>query len=295
MLSPRLLERLNEPNYLDLHLKALATLRGVAEPTWYDAQFLVIYEAARRFISLVRPDRLKAFERGFEILRTPRDFQIRKITNLLDASIRSLVKEAVDEIAENQLERHELTSFGRFVLHDHPFFTELQEELLPEVSRLAGCDLETGYNFLSLYGRHGKCDLHMDHPLSMFTLDYCIDTDVEWPIHFSKVIDWPSLDNLKEWGSSRIMEDPDLAFESHVIEPNDAVLFSGSAQWHYRDPIPPGGSATLLFFHFYPRGANDLVYFGSWPDRFDIPELEALCDIFAERYPQLEASGHALN
>ncbi len=295
MLSPRLLERLNEPNYLDLHLKALATLRGVSEPTWYDAQFLVIYEAARRFIALVRPDRLKTFEQGFEILRTPRGFQVRKISDLFDTSTRSLVKEAVDEITEKQLERHEIASFGRFVVHDHPFFTELQEDLLPKVSRLAGCELETGYNFLSLYGPQGKCDLHMDHPLSMFTLDYCIDTDVEWPIHFSKVVDWPNLDNLEEWDPQRIMEDSTLAFESHVIEPNDAVLFSGSAQWHFRDPIPSDGSATLLFFHFYPSGAIDLVYFGKWPSRFDIPELEALCDIFAERYPQLEAKGQTEN
>ena len=34
-----------------------------------------------------------------------------------------------------------------------------------------------------------------------------------------------------------------------LLEPNDAVLYSGTHSWHYR-PTTLAGSADLVFFHF---------------------------------------------
>lgn len=287
MLSPHLRERLKDADYRDLHLKAVGVLREVSKPNWYDAHFLMIFEAAKRFIDLVRPDRLDAFLEGFDVLLTPKDFGVREVSNVFPFETQKLIEETVASIASDHLKDHEITDFGRHVVHDHPYFTELQNSLTPRVSEWARCDLEPGYNFLSLYGSSGKCDLHMDHPLSMFTLDYCIDQNVQWPIHFSKVVDWPNLDIMQNWEPEGILNDPNMGFSGHVLEPGKAILFSGSSQWHYRDPIPSGGYCNLLFFHFFPKGAGDLVYFAEWPSRFDIPELGPLCDLFADTYPQL--------
>ena len=287
MLSPHIRERLKDPRYCDMHLKAVAVLRGVSGPKWYDAHFLTIYEAARRFIGIVRPERLKAFEESFEILRTPKDFQLQEVADLFDAATQSSIRQTIAEIASDRMEDHEITDFGRLVVHDHPFFTHLQQGVTARASEMAGCPLKPGYNFLSLYGSAGKCDLHMDHPLSMYTLDYCIDQNVEWPIYFSDILDWPDPETLRDWKPEVILADPAIRFEEKVLEPGQAIFFSGSGQWHYRKPIPRGGFSHLLFFHFYPEGAENLVHFAGWASRFDIPELEALCDIFAEEYPQL--------
>lgn len=291
MLSPHIRERLKDPSYCDLHLKAAATLRDVIPPKWYDSQFLTMYEAARRFIALVRPDRLKAFVDGFEILRTPKDFQVREIARIFSKETQALIQKTVREIAGGELEDHETTDFGRMVVHDHPYFTHLQREVTPLVNEMAGCELEPGYTFLSLYGESGKCDLHMDHPLAMYTLDYCIEQSVEWPIYFSKVLDWPEPYTLRDWSPQSIIADPEMRFEAKTLKPGHAILFSGSGQWHYRNRIPSQGFCNLLFFHFYPQGARDLVYFVGWPTRFEIPELEPLCDIFAEKYPQIVRQG----
>jgi hypothetical protein len=68
--------------------------------------------------------------------------------------------------------------------------------------------------------------------------------------------------------------DPAHVFTSHALKSGEALLFSGSSQWHYRDPLPRGGGfAHLLFFHFVPRGLGEVVEPQNWARVFDVPEL----------------------
>jgi hypothetical protein len=74
------------------------------------------------------------------------------------------------------------------------------------------------------------------------------DQSAPWPIHLSEVRPW-------------------------------LVVFSGSSQWHYRDPIDPAdGSAlcTLLFMHFIARGTADLLDPRHRAALVGVPELAAL-------------------
>ena len=60
------------------------------------------------------------------------------------------------------------------------------------------------------------------------------------------------------------------------MEPGQAILFSGSSQWHYRDAMPAlstKSSCDLLFLHFIPRGTRELLNPLKWARLFDIPEL----------------------
>lgn len=287
MLSTHLRERLKDAGYRELHLQAVSVLSKLEEPRWYDAQFLMFYEAAKRFIERVRPDRLSAFIEGFDVLRAPKNFGVQEIETVFDSSTHQRICETVAEINGRELDRREISDFGRLIFHDHPYFTELQHTLTTKISQLAGLDLEPGYNFLSLYGSSGKCEVHMDHPISMFTLDYCIDQNMDWPIYFSQVVDWPDLGINKALRPENIVNDPNLIFSELILKPRGALLFAGSNQWHYRNPIGSGGYCNLLFFHFFPKDAADLVYFEQWASLFELPELEPLCDIFAEKYPHL--------
>lgn len=165
------------------------------------------------------------------------------------------------------------------MVHDHPFFTELQERTVALVSEAAGEPVEASYNFLSLYGRLGVCPAHMDSPESKWTLDLCVNQSAPWPIHFSQVCPWPESEmgapQDADW-ESQIKRSPSLHFTAHTLQPGQAALFSGSSQWHYRDAISkaPGGQVCdLLFFHFIPRGTAELVRPRNWARLFDIPEL----------------------
>ena len=72
-------------------------------------------------------------------------------------------------------------------------------------------------------------------------------------------------------------EDPSLDFIGLEMTPGQAVLFSGSSQWHYREPMPVGTGpqhCDLLFFHFVPAGEAELVDPDNWATLFGIPELQ---------------------
>lgn len=284
MLSATIKERLREPAYLDLHLAAVAAVGTLGPLPWYDAHFLRCFEAAKVFLGHVRPEALAGFIGGFAALKPPPGTQIRTAADFFTPDVHNRIRDIARSIPTDTLELHEIEGFGRHVVHDHAWFTQLQAEILPRVEEMAGRKLVPGYNFLSLYGGKGVCDLHMDEPMSMYTFDYCIEQSGPWPILFSNLVGWPERELMKSWNPADVLHDPAISFTSHTLQPNQALLFVGSSQWHYRAPIEPGGFCNLLFFHYYPQGCDDLVRPRRWPAHFGLPELEPLIDLFAEIY-----------
>lgn len=275
-------ERLRDPEYLDRHLIAVSSLEFVGGGKWYDSNFLRRYEAAKYYLLHAMPEALDDFVAGFEPLRPPYGFEIKTVPQLFDDPTARRVREIARSIPDAQRELHEVEHFGRDVVHDHPYFDELQRELLPQVNELAGRELESSYNFLSLYGGSGKCDVHMDEPSAMYTLDYCIEQSDAWPIYFSQLRDWPSRDEMTKWSPEKVLNDPDVIWTPHSLEPNGALLFNGSSQWHHRKQNVAGSFCTLLFFHYYPAGCHKLITPAEWPIYFNLPILEPLCDLFAD-------------
>ena len=122
----------------------------------------------------VRPEALVEFDRTFEVLRTRPDFQVTEFPRVFSDPVMEDIRQAIRELQQGQLELHEIRSFGRFIVHDHPFITELQQSIVDLVSQAAGEPVEPGYNFLSLYTKSGVCPVHMDAPDAKWTLDLCV-------------------------------------------------------------------------------------------------------------------------
>jgi hypothetical protein len=250
---------------------------------WYDAQWLAKYLEAKEIVARVAPHRLEEFVRTFDVFRVPPDYSRRLMPGFLGHDELQWVRDTIREIPRERIEMHEIKAFGRFVVHDWPAFTAMQERLVDLVSELAAEPLECSYNFLSLYTKMGVCEPHLDAPSAKWTLDICIDQSEPWPISFSQAIAWPeSLEALHAIRYETIKTDPDLRFREEVLSPGDAVLFSGSNQWHFRDALPRGEGkrfCDLLFFHFLPRGAKHLTLPRNWVNLFGIPELAEIADI----------------
>jgi hypothetical protein len=276
--------RLRDPAYFALHLKAAAALRAVGTMGWYDSHFLRRLEAARRYLAEVRPDALGAFEAGFAPLHPPAGFRETVIEDVFDAETFAAILARSRSAEVNILRKQEAENadFGRDVVWDDPFFLTVQEQVRPRIEALVGRPLVSCYNFLSRYGAQGKCDLHMDHPDAMFTFDFCIEQDAVWPIYLSRVVDWPTAEFARRFDPEAIIADPANDFAEHLLRPNQALLFNGSSQWHYRRPKQAGGFCHLLFFHYVPAGCEALVVPARWAEHFAIPELGALCDLFAD-------------
>ncbi len=244
---------------------------------WYDSIWLSAFERARSIVLEVAPQRLKEFESAFQVLRTRPEFKVKVFEQVFDLDTLAEIRRVASTLQPAQLEFHEARAFRRFVVHDHPYFNILHQRTVDLVSEASGEPVEASYNFLSLYGPNGVCPLHLDAPLAKWTLDLCISQSDPWPIYFGPVAPWPQGGIYGADWEDAIKRDIGSAFESYTLSPGQAVLFSGTSQWHYRDPMPGSGPkkfCDLLFFHFIPAGTRELVDPANWARLFDVPELK---------------------
>lgn len=250
---------------------------------WYDSVWLNAYMSALEIIEKVAPQRFDDFTAAFDCLRTDPSFSVKKMEGFINPADLSDLKQTLKAIPREKLELHELQRFGRFVVHDNPAVTKLQNSLVGTVSDWAGEAVEPSYNFLSFYTHKGVCEPHLDSPSAKWTLDICLDQNEPWPIQFSQILSWPEKPtHFSEGWREEIKADEELHFESAIMDPGDALFFSGSSQWHYRDPMnAKNGRAfcDLLFLHFMPEGTSELVQAKNWPRIFDIPELAQISGI----------------
>jgi hypothetical protein len=244
---------------------------------WYDSAWLAQYARAREIVRATRPDALAAFLEAFRVLRTRADFEPVHLQRPFGDGELAEIRAVVDSLTPASLELHEARTFRRFVVHDHEVFNRLQQRAVPLVSEAVGEPVEASYNFLSLYASRGVCPIHMDAPEAKWTLDLCVEQAVPWPIHLSAVQPWPETP-AAEWADPHWEErlKRSQPFTSHSMREGEAIVFSGSSQWHYRDAMPargPEDRCTLLFMHFIPAGTAELVDPANWERLLGIPGI----------------------
>lgn len=244
---------------------------------WYDSTWLTKYVEAQDIIAKAAPSRLQNFVRSFDTFRVPPGSRHRHLPGFLKEETLEEIRNEIVGIPRGSFDSSELGQFGRFIVRRWPAFTELQARLVPLVSELAGESVEPSYNFLSLYTGMGVCQPHLDAPSSKWTLDICIAQSAPWPISLSRAAPWPETrSDLDKIDVDSIDSDTDLDFSEEVLQPGDAILFSGTNQWHFRRPMARGTGrqfCDLLFLHYIPRGTSALTQPKSWAKRFDIPQL----------------------
>ncbi len=247
---------------------------------WYDSTWLTKYIEAKEIVARVAPSRLEEFERSFDPLRTAPEFTQRFLPGFLDEPQLAEIRDAIRQIPRDCITASELKEFGRFLVRRWPPFVELQARLVGTVSALAGEPVEPSYNFLSLYTGLGVCKPHLDAPSAKWTLDICIGQSDPWPISFSRPVPWPETrSELDAIDTNTVATNQSLRFTQEVLMPGDAVLFSGTNQWHFREALPRKSGrryCDLLFLHYVPRGAADLTQPKAWARLFDIPDLAEL-------------------
>jgi hypothetical protein len=257
--------------------------RGASGGNWYDAVWLAKFIEAKAIVARVAPHRLDEFTAAFDILRVAPDFRQRFLPGFFSEDQLERVRDTVRSIPIERLRTDEMEDFGRFIVRRWPEFTAMQTSLIDLVSDLAGEPVEPSYNFLSLYTRMGVCRPHMDSPSAKWTLDICIAQSEPWPIHFSQAVPWPErIEDLRQPDVEELRSDRELNFSAEVLTPGDAVLFSGTNQWHYRDALPPGSGrryCDLLFLHYVPFGTAELIQPKNWARLFDVPELAQMAEL----------------
>lgn len=247
---------------------------------WYDSRWLQAYVEAKTIIRRVRPEAIVEFESAMKTLQAPSTFQVRHLKDVLDEPVIKRIKQIIANLDQKELEQHEFFSFGRFILRNHPEFTAIQSSLTDMVSEIVKEEVVPSYNFLSLYNNLGVCKAHMDAPSAKWTLDICIDQSGSWPIHFSQLVPWPEKfkQTQQDW-HAQLVNYPDLRFKSFSLEENEAIVFCGSNQWHYRDRIARQRKTNfchLVFFHYVPVACLPFLNPNTWAEYFSIAELNEI-------------------
>ena len=101
---------------------------------WYDSRWLKNYRLPKQLIANKYPHFLKEFEELLEPLRTRQDFQTKTYQSVFNTSTLQRIRDAIKGIKKADIELHELTDFRRFIVHNLPLLTKLQEELVDLVS-----------------------------------------------------------------------------------------------------------------------------------------------------------------
>lgn len=150
--------------------------------------------------------------------------------------------------------------FVRRYAHNVPYLVNIHRQLTDYASEAFGEPLKPSYVFLSLYDDGGICPLHIDRPQCYRTIDYLIDQEQSepWPIRIGEIMTDEQRQEILEAGGAHLETDDEIAeriaaesWNDVLLSPNDAVLYSGTHQWHYR-PERLKGIASLAFFHFVP-------------------------------------------
>ena len=189
---------------------------------------------------------------------------IRVARQLFTDEVHETLVDFVDERAQFLPLRHDGEIFSRLMAHNVGIFRHLHNQLTDFASEHFGEKLKPSYSFLSMYDDNGIFPLHIDRDQCRYTVDYLIRQDhpEPWPIYVSEPISDEERTAATESGSAHPEDEYQIArikrahtFAKVELRPNDAVLYSGTHQWHYRDRIQ-STAADLAFFHFVAEGFN---------------------------------------
>ena len=189
------------------------------------------------------------------------------------------IRQTINTFQLTTLEGHEVKKFGRFVVHDDPFFTELQKKTIGLVSEAAGEPVEASYNFVSLYKKVGVFPRSHGYSTRQMDIGPVLNRARRGRFMLARSLPGRNTSFTEDDWQRAIKESPDYEFASYNLEPGEALIFSGSSQWHYRDPMQLDGNGhfcSLVFFHFVPKGMLETVRPKNWARLIGIPELADL-------------------
>ena len=113
-----------------------------------------------------------------------------------------------------------------------------------------------------MYDEGGRCPLHVDRPQCRYTIDYLIQQESTdpWPINIGRQMTDEQRNQLQITHPQTDVEKQTIIeteeWTTCLLQPNDAVCYSGTNAWHYRSTASLG-TADLAFFHFVPEKFNE--------------------------------------
>jgi hypothetical protein len=178
------------------------------------------------------------------------------IKNFLSDKVLRLFQTYIEQLKANGEILPQDHQFKRFTYHNDPKFQLFHHEFVaPMVMKLYSQSLRPSYNFLSCYiPGEGECPIHVDRPTCFVTVDICLNQSKPWPLYVNSSRNFNN--NGVDIFFERDVEERERikqGSEEFLMEPGDALCYSGSNHAHWRKPIDQDNFCDLVFFHFVPE------------------------------------------
>jgi hypothetical protein len=175
------------------------------------------------------------------------------IKNYLPSNMLVMFQKHVEELKKSGSTLTSDNLFNRFTANDDPKFTLFQNKFVaPTLVDLLDWPLKPSYNFLSCYlPGQGECPVHVDRSQCFVTIDVCLNQSRPWPLYVNS-----SRNFSNNGGNSFFKNDIEererikQASEEFIMEPGDALCYSGTNHAHWRKRIDEDNFCDLIFFHF---------------------------------------------
>ena len=170
--------------------------------------------------------------------------------NFFDSKMLGLLKVQCDLLKNSNIEVDNNEFFRKFV-HNHPLLRVLHGNMVEEASEIFGEKVKPSYVFLSMYFKgQGAVPLHIDRPQCYRTIDVCLNQEKVWPIYVNHTDKWSEDKEEQEKIKNNAGE--------YLLQPGDAVCYSGTDHPHFRRPMKEleeqkDNFCDLAFFHFVPE------------------------------------------
>ncbi len=140
-------------------------------------------------------------------------------------------------------------------------WTVLQFDLLhvklfnPLANKYFHEDLKPSYSLVALYDQNESiCPYHVDRKECYRTIDLCINQDKPWPLYIAH----EGIDiNVTADQYEGRQEDYKKLGQEYLLNPGDAVFYSGTQFPHWRNKIQKDNFCQMVFFHFVAKDYED--------------------------------------
>lgn len=159
----------------------------------------------------------------------------------------------LESLKTNPIMKEDIKSFSRLYCVNDPLTQKLHQTHAWDVaSTVFPVPLKPSYSFVSLYRPgQGSCPIHVDRPQCFYTIDVCINQAQPWPIYVNskeKFLAYPIWIGGKD--DESIVEEMKNTSQEFLLEPGDALCYSGTHHPHWRNQLQPDNFCDLIFFHF---------------------------------------------
>ena len=158
------------------------------------------------------------------------------LPRVLDPIATAGYRDYVRQLANTERLRSDSAYPGRRTAYRDRLCEFLHTQLIHTVESVLEQPILASYSYFCEYLPGAVLERHRDRPQCKWNISLVLDADPETP----RTAAWPLFIETDEVHEVR-------------LAPGDAVLYSGTDHWHWRDAQPTGCRTRIAFLHFVPK------------------------------------------